>query len=166
MPTWNWQVNYDINGCTLVVVYLWIIFVFFSIRVFFHRHWWLTEQQGKGGDHLLFSRTFKNLFATLHVRWLSHIFDRNACVYQTATRWDLPIYWVTIWLIDWLMMWLLVDVILGFFYSLFDTGKAMGSNLHRHITLVLQANRLTKCTSHPKWDMEQMKYEAHHKNDK
>ena len=70
------------------------------------------------------------------------------------------------WLIDWLMMWLLVDVILGFFYSLFDTGKAMGSNLHRHITLVLQANRLTKCTSHPKWDMEQMKYEAHHKNDK
>ena len=69
-------------------------------------------------------------------------------------------------LIDWLMMWLLVDVILGFFYSLLDTGKAMGSNLHRHITLVLQANRLTKCTSHPKWDMEQMKYEAHHKNDK
>ena len=26
--------------------------VFFSIRVFFHGHWQLTGQQGKGGDHL------------------------------------------------------------------------------------------------------------------
>ena len=57
---------------------------FFSIRVFFHGHWRLTGQQGKGGDHLLFhsttstrSRTFRHLFATLHVRWLSHIFNRN-----------------------------------------------------------------------------------------
>ena len=82
--------------------------VFFSIRVFFHRHWRFTGQQGKGGDHLLFhsttstrSRTFRHLFATLHVRWLSHIFNRNACVYQTANRWDLPPYRITIWLIDW-----------------------------------------------------------------
>ena len=28
------------------------------------------------------------------------IFNRNACVYQTATRWDLPPYRITIWLID------------------------------------------------------------------
>ena len=40
----------------------------------------------------------------LHVRWLSRIFNRNACAYQTATRWDLPPYRITIWLIDWLMM--------------------------------------------------------------
>ena len=79
----------------------------FSIRVLFHRHWRLTGQQGKGGDHLLFhsitftrSQTFRNLFATLHVRWLSHIFDRTACIYQTATRWELPTYRITIWLID------------------------------------------------------------------
>ena len=26
---------------------------FFSIRVFFHGHWHLTGQQGKGGDHLI-----------------------------------------------------------------------------------------------------------------
>ena len=26
---------------------------FFSIRVFFHGHWQLTGQQGKGGDHLI-----------------------------------------------------------------------------------------------------------------
>ena len=88
-------------------------FLFFSIRVFFHGHWRLTGQQGKGGDHLLFhsttstrSRTFRHLFATLHVRWLSHIFNRIACIYQAATRWDLPPYRITIWLID--------DVALGF----------------------------------------------------
>ena len=81
---------------------------FFSIRVFFHRHWLFTGQQRKGGDHRLFhsttstrSRTFRYLFTTLHVRWLSRFFSRNACVYQTATRWDLPTYGITTWLIDW-----------------------------------------------------------------
>ena len=54
--------------------------IFFSIRVFFHRHWRFAGQQGKGGGHLLFhsttstrSRTLRHLFATLHVRWLSRI---------------------------------------------------------------------------------------------
>ena len=46
------------------------------------------------------SRTIRHLFATLHVRWLSHIFNCTACIYQTATRWDLPSYRITIWLID------------------------------------------------------------------
>ena len=95
--TWHW---FKVVVVVLVVV--------FSTRVFFHRHRRYTGQQGKGGDHLLFhsttstrSRTFRHLFATLHVRWLSHIFNRNACIYQTATRWDLPPYRITIWLIDW-----------------------------------------------------------------
>ena len=81
---------------------------FFSIRAFFHRHSTFTGQLGKGGDHLLFhsttstrSRTLRHLFATLHERWLSRIFNCNACVYQTATPWDLPPYRITIWLIDW-----------------------------------------------------------------
>ena len=63
---------------------------------------------GEGGDHLLFhsttsthSRTLRHLLTTLNVRWLSHIFNRNPCVYQTATRWDLPPYRITIWLIHW-----------------------------------------------------------------
>ena len=45
---------------------------FFSIRIFFHRHWRFTGQQGKGGNHLLFhptnstrSQTLRHLFATL-----------------------------------------------------------------------------------------------------
>ena len=29
----------------------------FFIRVFFHRHWRFTGQQGKGGDHLLLHST-------------------------------------------------------------------------------------------------------------
>ena len=35
------------------------------------------------------------------MRWLSRIFNRNLCVYQTGTRWDLPPYRITIWLTDW-----------------------------------------------------------------
>ena len=92
---------------------------FFSIRVFFYRHWRLTGQQGKAGDHLLFhsttsnrSRIFRHLFATLHVRRLSHIFNRIACIYHTSIRWDLPPYWIIIWLID--------DVTLSFFVCLRD----------------------------------------------
>ena len=84
------------------------VWKFFFIRVFFHRHRRFTGQQGKGGNHILFhsttstrSQTLRHLFATLHVRWLSRIFNRNACVYQTATRWDLPPYRIAIWLIDW-----------------------------------------------------------------
>ena len=46
-------------------------------------------------------RTLKHLFATLHVRWLSRIFNHNAWVYQTTTRWDLQPYRITIWFIDW-----------------------------------------------------------------
>ena len=66
------------------------------------------DSRGREGTIFLFhsttsthSRTLRHLFATLHVRWLSRIFNRNACVYQTATRWDLPPYRITIWLIDW-----------------------------------------------------------------
>ena len=42
-----------------------------------------------------------NIEMTLHVRWLSRIFNRKACVYQAATWWDLPPYRITIWVIDW-----------------------------------------------------------------
>ena len=81
---------------------------FFSIRVFFHRHWQFTGQQEKGGSHRSFhstpstsSQALRGLFATLHVRWLSRIFKRNACVYQTASWSNLPPYRITIWLIEW-----------------------------------------------------------------
>ena len=130
---------------------------FFSIRVFFHRHWRFTGKQGKGRGHLLFhsttstfSRTLRHLFATLHERWLSRIFSRNACVYQTATRWDLPPCWITIRLIDWDAMFVcLVDELIpGICYSDFEMGDRWIWIRIDHLTLVLQANRLTKCASH------------------
>ena len=105
---------------------------FFSIRVFFHRHWSFTGQQGMGVDHLLFhstaftrSRKLRHLFLTLHVRWLSRIFNCNACVYQTATWWDLLPYWITIWLTDWwcnvcLFTWWIDS---KFLLQLFDRGN-------------------------------------------
>ena len=81
---------------------------FFFYEGFLQRQWRFTGKQRKRGDHLLLhsttstrSRTLKHLFATLHLRWLSRIFNRNACVFQTATRWDLPPYRITIWVIDW-----------------------------------------------------------------
>ena len=92
------------------------------------------------------SRTSRNLFATLHVKWLSHIFNRNACIYQAATRWDLPTYRITIWLIDdviVIFVCLLVELILGFCYS-YMTWETGGLELVSTIILALQANRLTK----------------------
>ena len=66
-------------------------------------------------------RTLRYFFATLHVRWLSRVFNRNACVYQTATQWDLPPYQITIWLIDDAMFVCLLDeLILRFCYNNFD----------------------------------------------
>ena len=124
--------------------------IFFSVRVSFHGHWQLTEQQGTGRDYVLFHsttsthwRTLRHLFTTLHVRWLLHICNRTACIYQTATRWDLPPYRISIWLID-DVMWILI---IGFCYSNLrrETG---GLAFASTITLVLQANRLTKGASH------------------
>ena len=82
--------------------------IFFFLSGFSSQALTFTGQQGKGGDHILFHATtstrpgtLRHLFETLHVRGLSRIFNRNACVYQTATRWDLPPYRITIWVIDW-----------------------------------------------------------------
>ena len=82
--------------------------MFFFYHGFLHRHRRFTGQQGKGGGHLLFhsttstrSRTLRHLFVTLHVRWLSRIFNHNACVFQTVTWWDLPPYRIPNWVVDW-----------------------------------------------------------------
>ena len=115
---------------------------FFFYQGFFHRHWRFRGQQGKEGDHLLFhstnstrSQTLRHLFATLHVRWLSRIFNRNACVYQTATRWDLSIYpFIELpfeWLIDDAMFVCLLDeLILGNFVTAIWYEKPVDFNSH------------------------------------
>ena len=112
---------------------------FFSIRFFIHWQWQLIGQQGKWGDYLLFhsttstcSRTFRHLFAALHVRRLSHIFNWSPCIYQTATQWDLPPYRITIWFTDDVMVifvCLLVDYISGFVTAIWHE-KPMDLNTH------------------------------------
>ena len=108
---------------------------------FFFYQGFLSRQQGKGGDHFLFhsttstrSRTSTHLFATLHVRWLSHNFNRNACIYQTATRWDFTSL-SNYHLIDW---W--CEVCFSLLTRWFDTrfllqqswyGKPVDSSSHR-----------------------------------
>ena len=85
-----------------------MFYIFFSIRVFVTDTDDSQDSRGRRWDHLLFhstistrSWTLRHLLATLHVRWLSRIFNHNVCVYQTAAQWDLPPYWITIWVIDW-----------------------------------------------------------------
>ena len=109
-----------------------LFFFFSSIRVFFHGHWQLIGQQWREGTifystlPLLPSHEHSDIyFETLHVRWLSHISNRTACIYQTATRWDLPPYQVTIWVIDDVMLiffCVLVALIQGFCYSYLTLG--------------------------------------------
>ena len=133
---------------------------FFSIRVFLSQT--LTiHRTAEGGNHLSFhsttstrSRKLRYLFATLHVRWLPRIFNRNACVYQTATRWDLPPYRITIWVIDWwcnicLFTWWIDS---RFLLQRFDMGNRwFWTRIERATTTcALQANRPTKCANNPK----------------
>ena len=84
-----------------------------NLLKFFSRTLTTHRTAGEGRRQSLFhsttstrSRTFRHLVATLHLRWLSHIFNRTTCIYQTATRWDLPPYRYTTLLMD--------DVILSF----------------------------------------------------
>ena len=120
-----------------------------------------NSQDSRGREGIIFfhsttstrSRTFRHLFATLHVRWLSHIFNRNACIYQTATWWD---YHLIELLFDWLMMWywflficLLVELILGFVTAIcFEIWPA--TNRRRRVETVFFF--LTNKTSVGKWN--------------
>ena len=74
----------SINIYTWKLLFIYVsenIFIcFFSIRFFFQRHWRFSGQQKNGVDHHFCrsttstrSQAFKHFFATLHVRWLSHV---------------------------------------------------------------------------------------------
>ena len=100
--------NFPPPNKTLKLHFKWKVESFFSIRVFFHRHWQLKWQEGKRGDYFLFhyststrSQTFRHLFETLHVRWLSHFFNHTACTYCYSTRFtNLSNYYLTHWWCD------------------------------------------------------------------
>ena len=133
--------------------------VLFFLRVSFHRHWWFIGQQGKGGDHLLFhpitsnrSRTLRHLFATLHVRWLSHILIATPVFIRLLLDEifhliELPLinWWCNFCLLTW---WIDSRVLLQ---RLDMRDRCIYRPVHyRSITLVLQATRLTNSASHPK----------------
>ena len=84
-------------------------------------------------------------------RYICNFACEMTCVYQTATQWDLLPYRITLWLFNDVMLisvYLLDNLILGFCYSNLrqETG---GHGLASTITLVLQANPLTKFARHP-----------------
>ena len=97
------------------------------------------DSRGREGTILFHSttstraQTFRHLFATLNVRWLSHIFNRNTCIYLSATRWDLPPYRITIWMIDdviLIFVCLHVELISGCATAIWYE-KPVNSNSHR-----------------------------------
>ena len=77
-----------------------------------------------------------------NVRWLPRNFNRTTYNYQAATRWDLQ-PWITIWFID------DPKIILGFCHINL-TRETSGFELALTITLVLEANLLTKFTNLPR----------------
>ena len=128
------------------------LFIFFSIRVFFHIHWQLTGQQGKGGDHLIQLYNFHpftniQTFICNFAREMTIIFLIATLVF---TR--LPLDEIC-HLIELLFDWLTVSFVclLLWFWVLLQylTGETGGLELTSTIILVLQANRQTKCSSHP-----------------
>ena len=121
---------------------------FFSIRVFFHGHWQLTEQHSTASSR---SRT-SDIYLQLCTWDDYHIFLIATFVFARLLL-D-GIYHLIELLFDWLMMWcwfLLVCLLNWFwvFYSYltWETGEL---ELASTIILALQANRLTKYASHPK----------------
>ena len=74
--------------------------VFFFLSGFYFKDTESSQDsRGKEGTIFLFhsttstrSRTIRHLFATLDFRWLSHILYHTTCIYQAATRRDLPPY--------------------------------------------------------------------------
>ena len=128
---------------------------FFFIRVFFHGHWQLTAQQGKGRDHLIPLYHFHQL--TNIQTFICNFAREMTITYFQSQRLCLPgcysMRFITLssyYLIDW---WCNFDCYLfacwidfRFCYS-YRTWETGGLELASTIILVLQANQLTKCAS-------------------
>ena len=124
---------------------------FFSQTLTIHRTAWV------GGDHLLFhsttscrSQTLRHLFATLHVKRLSRILIATLVftrllLNEICHLIKLPFDWL---INDAMLVCLIDELILGFVTAIL-TWETVGFELTLTITLALQANRLTKCASHP-----------------
>ena len=131
--------------------------IFFFYQGFLHRHW--RSQDSRGREETIFYSTLPlppahehwDIYLQLCVWDDYHVFLITTLVF---TRLPLDEIYHLIglpfeWLIeDAMFVWLLDELMLGFCYTdlTLETG---GFELASTITLVLQANRLTKCASHP-----------------
>ena len=94
-----WQ-NFAVPG-------FYFVSFFFSIRVFSQAltiHRTAGEVIGKSFIPLYQFRPLTNIetfICNFACEMTTRTFNRNACVYQTAIRWDLPPYRITIWVTDW-----------------------------------------------------------------
>ena len=130
------------------------IYIFiYIISVFFHRHWRFIRRQGKRGDYL----SFRSATSTRYEHWDIYLQLRMwgdyhtfliATLVFTRLLLDEIYHLIELPFIAWLMMQclfgLLEEFILRFCHSDFTWGNG-GFELTLTITLVLQANRLTKC---------------------
>ena len=119
-------------------ILLYFLFIYFISGLFLQT---LTTRRtaGKGRElifylSLPFLPAHKHLFGTLYVRWLSHIFNRTACIYHTVTWWDLPAYRTNVWVMDHVV---LIFCLFApsfnsrFLLQQFDTGEPVYTNSHQ-----------------------------------
>ena len=139
---------------SVVVIFFGIFFSFFY-QGFLSRTLTIHRTAGEGRDHLLFhsttsthSQRFRHLFATLHMRLLSHTFLIAMLVFTRLLLAET--YHLFKLLLDW---WCNIDFrlfgcwLIRFCCSFF-TWEIGGPELASTIILVLQTNRITKCASH------------------
>ena len=118
---------------------------FYLTRIFFLSGFSFTDtdktQDGRGRQETIFYSTLSLPPAHEHSDiYLQLCNFRTTCIYQTATRWDLPSYRITIWLIDnvTLVFVCSLDYLILCLILIRETG---GLELASTITLVLQAKR-------------------------
>ena len=135
-----------------------IAFNFFFYQGFLHGHWQFTAQQEKGGEifysFLPLPPTHEHwdiylqlcMWDDYHVFFIATLVFTKLLVDEIYDLIGLPFEWL---IDDAMFVCLLDELIVGFCYSNL-TLETSGFELVSTITLVSQANRLTKCASHPK----------------
>ena len=92
--------NVVFGSLLCIYLILLVLYIFFLSGFFFTD---TDDTQGsRGREWTIFYSTLPlppahehQTFSTLHKRWQSHIFNHTACIYRSATRWDLPPYRIT-----------------------------------------------------------------------
>ena len=146
-------INLVYTSC-LKSFFCFFVFVFFCFHGFLHRHWPFRVQQGPIFYSILpLPLTHEQWYIYLqlfmwddyHVFLIATLVFARLLLDEIYHLIELPFEWLTD---DAMFVCLLDELILGFCYSSF-TLETSGFELASTTTLALQANQLTKCTSHP-----------------